>query len=108
MAKGSEDLLRGTLDALILKALSWGPRHGYGVAAWIKDTSRATLAVEEAPRLAEIAGTVPSLKDAIPGCPFEARCSFATDICRREMPEFAEKEPGHFAACFHSDRVAEA
>jgi peptide/nickel transport system ATP-binding protein len=68
----------------------------------------ATLAVEEAPRLAEIAGTVPSLKEVIPGCPFEARCSFATDICRREMPEFAEKEPGHFAACFHSDRVAEA
>jgi peptide/nickel transport system ATP-binding protein len=68
----------------------------------------ATLAVEEAPRLAEIAGTVPSLKEAIPGCPFEARCSFATDICRREMPEFAEKEPGHFAACFHSDRVAAA
>ena len=59
-------------------------------------------------REAEIAGTVPSLKEAIPGCPFEARCSFATDICRREMPEFAEKEPGHFAACFHSDRVAEA
>src|SRR5438445_237838 len=68
----------------------------------------ATLAVEEAPRLAEIAGTVPSLKEAIPGCPFEARCSFATDICRREMPEFAEKEPGHFAACFHSERVAAA
>jgi peptide/nickel transport system ATP-binding protein len=67
----------------------------------------ATLAVEEAPRLAEIAGTVPSLKEVIPGCPFEARCSFATDICRREMPEFAEKEPGHFAACFHSERVAE-
>ena len=64
--------------------------------------------VEEAPRLAEIAGTVPSLKEVIPGCPFEARCSFATDICRREMPEFAEKEPGHFAACFHSDRVARA
>jgi len=68
----------------------------------------ATLAVGEAPRLAEIAGTVPSLKEAIPGCPFEARCSFATEICRREMPEFAEKEPGHFAACFHSDRVAAA
>jgi PadR family transcriptional regulator PadR len=47
MAKDSEDLLRGTLDALILKALTWGPRHGYGVAAWIKDTSRDTLAVED-------------------------------------------------------------
>jgi hypothetical protein len=29
-------LLRGTLDVLILKALSWGPRHGYAVAEWIK------------------------------------------------------------------------
>src|SRR6266404_170876 len=68
----------------------------------------ATLAVEEAPRLAEIAGTVPSLREEIPGCPFAARCTFASDICRREMPPFDEKEPGHFAACFHSDRVAAA
>jgi peptide/nickel transport system ATP-binding protein len=67
----------------------------------------ATLEVEEAPRLAEIPGTVPSLKEPIPGCPFETRCAFATDICRREMPAFEEKEPGHFAACFHSDRVSE-
>jgi len=51
---------------------------------------------------------VPSLKEVIPGCPFEARCSFATDICRGEMPQFEEKEPGHFAACFHSGRVAES
>jgi peptide/nickel transport system ATP-binding protein len=64
-----------------------------------------TLAGERAP-LAEIPGTVPSLKETIPGCPFEARCTFATDLCRREMPQFEEKEPGHFAACFHSDRVA--
>jgi peptide/nickel transport system ATP-binding protein len=68
----------------------------------------ATLEVEEAPRLAEIPGTVPSLKEPIPGCPFESRCAFATDICRREMPAFDEKEPGHFAACFHSDRVTAA
>jgi len=65
----------------------------------------ATLAGERAP-LAEIPGTVPSLKEVIPGCPFEARCTFATDLCRREMPQFEEKEPGHYAACFHSDRVA--
>ena len=47
MAKESEDLLRGTLDALILKTLSWGPRHGYAVAGWIKETSRASLVVED-------------------------------------------------------------
>ncbi len=42
-----EELLRGTLDALILKTLTWGPRHGYGIAAWIRDTSRDTLSVED-------------------------------------------------------------
>ena len=68
----------------------------------------ASLDHERAPRLAEIAGTVPSLREPIPGCPFEARCAFATEICRREIPAFDEKEPGHFAACFHSDRVAAA
>jgi PadR family transcriptional regulator, regulatory protein PadR len=47
MAKEPEELLRGTLDALILKTLSWGPRHGYGVAAWIRNTSRDTLSVED-------------------------------------------------------------
>jgi len=68
----------------------------------------ASLAPERLPRLAEIRGTVPSLKDEIPGCPFAERCAFATDICRREMPPFEEKEQGHFAACFHSDQVARA
>src|ERR1700746_884637 len=56
----------------------------------------ATLDRDEAPRLAEIPGTVPSLKEAIPGCPFEQRCALATDICHREMPPFEEKESGHF------------
>jgi PadR family transcriptional regulator PadR len=47
VAKQPEELLRGTLDALILKTLTWGPRHGYGVARWIKDTSREALTVED-------------------------------------------------------------
>ncbi len=45
---GSElDVLRGTLDLLILKALSWGPRHGYAIADWIADVTDETLLVEE-------------------------------------------------------------
>ena len=47
MATECEELVRGTLDALILKTLTWGPRHGYGIAAWIKETSRDALAVED-------------------------------------------------------------
>jgi PadR family transcriptional regulator len=40
-------MLHGTLDALILKTLSHGPRHGYGVAAWIEDTTDHAVVVEE-------------------------------------------------------------
>ena len=42
-------LLRGTLDVLILKALTWGPRHGYAVAEWIKSVTDGDLLVEEGP-----------------------------------------------------------
>ncbi len=41
------DLYTGTLDVLILKALSWGPMHGYGVGKWIRDTTREALQVQE-------------------------------------------------------------
>lgn len=41
------DLLKGTLDLLVLKALSGGPRHGYGVARWLEDSSRDLLRIEE-------------------------------------------------------------
>ena len=41
------DLYTGTLDVLILKALTWGPMHGYGVGKWIRDTTREALQVQE-------------------------------------------------------------
>ena len=40
-------LLRGTLDVLVLKALTWGPRHGYAVARWLDDTTGGALQIEE-------------------------------------------------------------
>jgi transcriptional regulator len=47
MADSSLDLLQGTLDVLILKALAWGPRHGYAVARWIRETTDDVLRIEE-------------------------------------------------------------
>ena len=47
MASSDLDLLQGTLDLLILKALTWGPKHGYGVASWVRDTTDDKLNVEE-------------------------------------------------------------
>ena len=39
------DILLGTLDVLVLKTLSWGPRHGYGVARWIRESSGNTFRI---------------------------------------------------------------
>jgi len=46
MAVAAKDL-HGTLDALVLKTLSWGPRHGYAIARWLEDTSADELVIEE-------------------------------------------------------------
>jgi PadR family transcriptional regulator PadR len=43
----SRDHLRGTLEVLILKTLTWGPRHGYAIARWLEDSSSEVLRVEE-------------------------------------------------------------
>jgi transcriptional regulator len=40
-------LLKGTLDLLILKALSLEPTHGYGVATWLEARSKGSLAVDD-------------------------------------------------------------
>lgn len=47
MADRDLELLQGTLDVLVLKALALGPRHGYGVARWIRDVTDGALEVEE-------------------------------------------------------------
>jgi PadR family transcriptional regulator PadR len=39
--------LQGTLDLLILKTLTWGPRHGYAIARWLEDTTDDALQIEE-------------------------------------------------------------
>jgi transcriptional regulator len=45
--KSTSDRLRGTLDALILTALSGGPLHGYGISRWLAGRSGKALRVEE-------------------------------------------------------------
>ncbi|HEX8715926.1 MAG TPA: PadR family transcriptional regulator [Gemmatimonadaceae bacterium] len=41
------EIVRGTLDLLILRAVSWGPVHGYSVARWIAQATSDTLNIEE-------------------------------------------------------------
>lgn len=47
MTRTSSDRLRGTLDALILKAVSGGPLHGYGISRWLRNHGARAVRVEE-------------------------------------------------------------
>ena len=46
-APPDRELLRGTLDMLVLKALSWAPMHGLAVLRWIESATHERLAIEE-------------------------------------------------------------
>lgn len=48
MLRDANDLLHGTLDVLVLKTLSWGAMHGYGIARWIEERTRNELAIVDA------------------------------------------------------------
>ena len=41
-------LMQGTVDLLILKTLTRGPQHGYGVSLWIRERTRGELNLEDA------------------------------------------------------------
>jgi transcriptional regulator len=45
--KTQSEALRGTLDLLVLKSLTLGPRHGWGVGQWIQDRSQGRLEVNQ-------------------------------------------------------------
>jgi PadR family transcriptional regulator PadR len=47
MADAEIDLLRSSLDLLVLKALTWGPMHGYAISEWIENATASLLLVEE-------------------------------------------------------------
>ena len=46
-ADDSLPLLKGTLDLLVLKALSWGPMHGFGISSWLAEQSGGTVGVDD-------------------------------------------------------------
>lgn len=56
-------------------------------------------------RLAEIPGIVPPLTGVPSGCAFAPRCAQATEQCTAEQPPLEAKRPGHWAACWHADKV---
>jgi peptide/nickel transport system ATP-binding protein len=57
--------------------------------------------------LISIPGEPPNLITPPSGCKFHPRCQFATEKCKVDLPTLVEYEPGHTAACWHTDKVIE-
>jgi peptide/nickel transport system ATP-binding protein len=84
------------------------PQHPYTLGL-IRSIPRLALMRGETTsvgRLQEIPGMVPPLSDLPPGCAFATRCAFADGRCHTTYPPYGEKRPGHFAACWHSEKLA--
>ncbi len=91
-----------------VEALFDRPTHPYtnGLLGSIPHLNEvARLEVGERPRLKEIPGMVPSLRDEIRACAFAPRCELAIDRCREEVPPLAAFAPGHAAACWRGEEV---
>src|ERR671919_8002 len=48
MPRQEVDVLQGTLDMLVLKALTWGRMHGYSILGWLRQTTDNELHIEDA------------------------------------------------------------
>jgi oligopeptide/dipeptide ABC transporter ATP-binding protein len=77
------------------------PAHPY-TAALLRSIPDIQVREE---RLPAITGAPPNLLHLPPGCPFNPRCPYATDVCRQEMPPLEAVSDGHTSACWHADEV---
>jgi peptide/nickel transport system ATP-binding protein len=89
-------------------ALFRTPRHPYtqGLLGAVPKLGSSLL--RDDTRLAEIPGSVPSLKTRIAGCVFAGRCPRVTELCRQVAPALEPKAPGHLVACHYAAAEAAA
>jgi peptide/nickel transport system ATP-binding protein len=89
-------------------ALFRTPRHPYtqGLLGAVPKLGSSLVGADT--RLAEIPGSVPSLKQRIAGCVFAGRCPRVTELCRQVAPALEPKAPGHFVACHYAATEAVA
>jgi oligopeptide transport system ATP-binding protein len=85
-------------------ALYARPAHPYTIGL-LNSLPRLDARVKT--KLQAIAGLPPNMLGELRGCPFVARCRFASHRCREENPALAEVAPGHSVACWH-DRSTHA
>jgi peptide/nickel transport system ATP-binding protein/oligopeptide transport system ATP-binding protein len=82
------------------------PRHPY-TRALLSAVPITDYYVEKQRTRIILEGEVPSPIHAPSGCPFHPRCRFATDECKKTMPQLYDAGGGHMVACHNLDKVPE-
>ena len=92
------------VEEALVEDLFANPQHPYtrGLMASIPRLTLMTGKNGESGRLQEIPGMVPALTNLPAGCVFAPRCAYAQDRCRAAYPDYEEKRPQHWAACWRS------
>jgi oligopeptide/dipeptide ABC transporter ATP-binding protein len=88
------------VEQAYVKALFHSPAHPY-TNGLLDSLPRLDQSIEQ---LTPIEGSVPSVYETIPGCPFEPRCRFAKEPCRQTVPLLRSVQNEHFAACYYPRR----
>ena len=66
MDRTTIDLLQGTLSVLIMKSLTWGPMHGYGIARWIEQVTNDELLIDNFRSVKSMTELVHRLRSGVP------------------------------------------
>lgn len=85
-----------TVEYTSCQELYHKPLHPY---TWGLLDSMPKLSSDSGEELSTIHGTPPDLRLTGTCCNFSNRCPYATDLCKQQVPELKELEPGHFVAC---------
>lgn len=83
--------------------LFYQPLHPYTEALM---SAIPALDPDEVMKPVILEGEIPSPANPPTGCHFHPRCPYAQEMCKREIPEWKEYRPGHFAACHFADTLS--
>ncbi len=90
-----------------VKTVLVSPGHPFTRALIMSNPSMETIKKirKKGLRIRGIPGKPPDMTNLPPGCPFSPRCDYAQDICREQIPEYRQVEPGHWIFCHRYEEL---
>jgi oligopeptide transport system ATP-binding protein len=85
-------------------SLNSNPAHPY-TRALLSAAPVFDQAVNKARKRIILQGEIPNPMDPPKGCVFSTRCPYVQDICKEQVPELKEMEPGHHVACHFMGKI---